>query len=247
MLLDKSGVKPLWQLCFLVFFLLVVGSATYARNLDYRTAKAFYQAELRKFPELPRLRLNLAIIHNREGEYREGFSLLRGLVRDYPNDVTILQNWYVFWSIVAKDRARAQTVLARILDLVESGRYSRKLDAPAIRNLALQLKKEGNYRGAIQFLDVLLRDYPKMDSLWVLRGRCFGRLDRWEAARESFERASAFAPQDPAIQFWLGKSHLETGAAQKGCQFLQRAALTPFRQDVAEKSKNLFQERCSGK
>lgn len=232
------------QAGLLACVLLAVGSATGIRNQDYRDVFTFYKREIEKFPDFPRLRLNLAIAYQRAGRYEEGFQLLRALVRDYPDDVTILQNWYVFWSSVVEDPERADAVLGRILRLITSHRYDPKTDAPAIRNLARRLKQIGRHQTAIGLWEMLLETYPGMDSIWFQRGLSFMELGEWEAARDSFETAWSLNPGDPAIGYRYGQSLLRTGAMEKGCDLLRRTAMDSVRQNIAQQSQKLYQEQC---
>ena len=236
------GVWP--RVAVLCTFLLIVGGATYIRNLDFKDARTFYLNELEKFPESRRLRLNLAVTFNRMGDYSNGLALLQDLARRHPRDITIQQNLFTFWSEVAGDEPRAMDTLSRIMTLMEDGHYDAREDSPALRRLARHLRQRGEYQKAIVLIEKLLEDYSHFDSLWVMKGKCHGDLGDWRAARDAFRRALSLRPEDSAILFWYGKSLLEIGKKKAGCETLRRASRDRVRQNAAEMSQKLYEEKC---
>lgn len=242
---DRFSVGGKARILVLCALLLIVGGSTYVRNLDYKDARTFYLRELEKFPESRRLRLNLAVTFNRMGEYANGLALLQDLATRYPQDITIQQNLFTFWSRVAGDEPKALNTVSRIMNLIEEGHYNPREDSPALRRLARDLRRRGECQKALVLIEKLLEDFSHYDSLWVMKGKCLGDLEDWRAAKESFHRALSLRPEDSAISFWYGKSLLETGEKELGCQILFRASKDPVRQNAAEMSKKLYGEECS--
>jgi tetratricopeptide (TPR) repeat protein len=244
-LADRFSVARNARILFFCALLLIVGGGTYVRNLDYKDARTFYLRELKKFPESRRLRLNLAVTFNRMGEYSNGLALLQGLAKRYPQDITIQQNLFTFWSRVAGDEPKALNTLSRILNLIEEGNYNPREDSPALRRLALDLRRRGECPKALILIEKLLEDYSHYDSIWVMKGKCHGDLGDWHAARDAFHRALSLRPKDSAISFWYGKSLLEIGENNLACETLHRASQDPVRQNAAEMSKKLYRVECA--
>jgi tetratricopeptide (TPR) repeat protein len=244
LLADRVSLGSQTQMAVCCAFLLIVGSATYTRNLDFEDAQTFYARELEKFPESRRLRLNLAIAYNRMGQYDDGFPLLRELAEEYPRDVTILQNLFVFFAEIAANEERSNEILTRILALIEDGYYTAGDDSVAVNNLARYFYNKGDFSTAIVLTDKLIENHSNIDSLWVFKGNCHAQMNEWKAARNAFKKALSLKPDDYAIFFLYGRSLIHTGAVEDGCRQLRRASLDPVHRDTAEKSKKLFSEVC---
>ena len=231
------------QVAILVIVLLIVGGATYTRNLDFKDAVTLYRAELARNPNSKRIRLNLALELNYSGNFLEGGKLLENMAREYPTDILIHTNWHSFLVNVRKDSLAGESTYQHILQLLNEGYYEPSTDSLALWNSACFYKNIGNYERALFLIDYLLIDYD-YNNVWFLKGRCHAKLDDWDSAVQAFHKAWEKDPRHPPTLYWYGKSLLQAGKRDKGCQILIQAAQNPINEEAALMSRKLLQNQC---
>lgn len=229
----------------IIAVLVILGGATYTRNLDFKDAVTFHKAELKNYPNSFRIRLSLALSYNRHGEYEKGGALLEALVKDYPRDLLALQNWYFFQDHILKEKERAEATLQFIIQLIDTGHYRCHPDGPAVDSLASYMESIGRYDDALKFIDILLRDFSHFDSIWYRRGKYLAGLGKWGEALTAFERAKSLNPEDPPILFWIARCLIELGNHSEGCALLHSVMATASRHEAAGFASRLFQEKCN--
>ncbi|MDO5760418.1 MAG: tetratricopeptide repeat protein [Bacteroidota bacterium] len=60
------------------------------------------------------------------------------------------------------------------------------------------LTEEEKYKEALSFNEDLLKDYPKDDTLWYLRGNIYKKQELWQQAIDSYTEAISLNRQSPA-------------------------------------------------
>ena len=209
----------------LVTFLLILSTATYIRNMDFKDEVSLYQAELYKFPNSNRNRLGLALALNSAGRFEKGGNMLREMAEASPYDFVLQQNWYNFLVRIRNDHSGSEEVYRKILQIIERGDYDPHHDAMALKNLAELLFEKGNYQRALFMVDRLLMNHRK-GSFFLLKGICLAKLDEWLSAKQAFYDAWRRDPQDINMVYWYGKSLIHSGEKDKGCLFLTEGVQT---------------------
>ena len=240
--LSKRANRLKLQVIILVIVLLILGGATYTRNMDFKDAVTLYRAELAKHPNSKRIRLNLALRLNISGNFLEGGKLLENMAREYPDDILIQINWYSFLVNIRKDSLAGESTYQHIVQLLNKGYYEPSIDSQALWNTARFLKRIGNYKRALFLIEYLLIDFD-YKCLWFLQGRCHAKLDDWDSAVQAFHKAWEKDPKDAPTLYWYGKSLLKAGEHDKGCQILIQAAQNPINEEVALKSRRLLENQ----
>ncbi len=241
---SKYFQKPLVQIMLGVSVIGVLGFATHSRNEDFRDEVSLYRSELRKCLDSERIRLNLALALNRAGYFSEGSAMLEQMVREYPDDIVILQNWYNFLMRVKHDSLRAEPIYRHIEELIRMKKYSIYKDAIALQNLAEFFFETADYGKTIFFVEILLEKYYHHASLWLLKGICQAKLDQWELAVKALDQAQKIAPEDAQILYWYGKSLIRTGNRDKGCGVLQNASRHSEDKIVSDLSLKAISDYC---
>jgi tetratricopeptide (TPR) repeat protein len=243
-LMRQRGVRPSLQLVVLSAFLIVLGGATYTRNLDFRNEITLYRAELSRFPDSSRNRLGLALALNNAGSVREGGQMLKEMAGAHPHDFVLQQNWYVFLVQVLKNTVQSEDVYRRLLRLVEEGHYNPYTDATALQNLAELFFENGQYQRALLWVDLLLKNYPR-PAFFLLKGICHAKLDDWHRAGQAAHKAYKRSPRDIGILYWYGKTLIYTGEKSRGCAILDQGLQTATRdKNVLALCQNLHDQHC---
>jgi tetratricopeptide (TPR) repeat protein len=235
--------RPKIQATLLAMAILVLGSATYTRNLDYTDEITLYSKDVLKYPASRRVRLYLALALNSDGQYGRGGRLLKGLAREYPRDLLIQQNWLAFMANLSNDYHGIEPIYKHIVETIEQGYYERFRDGTALWNLACSYHKIGHYEKALFLVDFLLKDGPS-NHLLFLKGRCYAALGQWSSAIQAFHQAYEINPRDPPTLYWYGKCLVRTGDHDRGCRMLDEAAHNPIDVDATHMSRQLYLKRC---
>lgn len=243
-LISRFSPRPVAVAMVLFCLAAVLGTATFARNMDFKDPVSLYRAELKRYPRSQRIRLHLALALNQAGRFDAGGGLLRKLAQEYPRDIVIQQNWYNFLVRVGNHLQKARPVLNRLVSLVQNGYYQPRTDAIALKNLADLLFEQQRYKASLFFAEQLLADYPRRSDFWLHKGVCHVRLADWVSAHQAFEAAWELNPDAPGILYWYGWSLIRAGDPIRGCQLLRQAARHPRAGEAAQHSQKLLQRHC---
>ena len=235
--------RPKLQVSTLMAVILILGVATYTRNMDFKDAVSLYRADLTKYPSYKRLRLNLALELNRTGNFKEGGKLLEDIAAEYPTDILIQQNWHYFLASVRGNQQAAESTYQHIVQLLNQRYYRHRLDGEALWHLAKYFHDMGRYERALFLIGHLLIDFD-YNSLWFYKGRCHAGSGDWASAVQAFHRAWEKDTNDPPTLYWYGKSLLQTGTHDKGCLMLKKAAQNTINEEAVNLSRKLLQDQC---
>jgi tetratricopeptide (TPR) repeat protein len=213
--------RPLLLKIILIMFFVILGGATFTRNIDFRDEISLYAAEYQKFPNSNRNRLGLALALNRAGRVAEGGRMLREMAHEEPYDFVIQQNWYNFLVKTRIDNGNAEDLYQHIVSLIENGHYCAHQDAVALKNLAELFFEKRNYERALFLLDRLLVDYRR-DSFFLLKGICHAKQNEWYLSMQACHEAMKLRPNDMNILYWYGKSLFNSGKVNEGCKLLNK-------------------------
>ncbi|HHE74783.1 MAG TPA: hypothetical protein ENL37_06825 [Desulfobacteraceae bacterium] len=241
-LLDKK-IPRYGILSILVLVLIVLGSATYIRNMEFSDEIGLYRSELGKYPESRRIKLSLAIALNQKGRYPEGGKLLYDLSEKYPDSILIQKHLYLFQAVVEKKVNAAEASYRKIVRLMQTGKYKPYTDATALWNLANYFHSKGRMKRTLYLLDYLVKDY-QYKAVWYLKGKCHALLGDWGKAVTAFGLAWEMDRTDAMMQYWYGKSLLRAGEDVKGCKMLRMAADNPAQPQAAELGRELLENEC---
>ena len=99
--------------------------------------------------------------------------------------------------------------------LWEAELRSAPTDPVVNNNLAVEYTARGDYRRALERLDVALANAPAYWRAWVNRGIAVHRLGDLDGALAAFARASAIAPREPSPHYFAGWAHAERGGCAR--------------------------------
>jgi hypothetical protein len=236
--ISRYGIISIFML-----IIIVLGSATYVRNMEFGDAIRLYRSELEKYPASQRISLNLAIALNQKGRYPEAGQLLYELSVKYPDSILIQKHLYLFQALIEKKSREAEISYRKITRLLEHGCYRPYVDADALWNLANYFFSKGRVKRTLYLLDYLVKNY-RYKSVWFLKGQCHTLLGDWEKAAEAFSVAWELNRTDALMQYWYGKSLLKAGEDVKGCKMLRMAADNPAHQQIEALSRELIRNEC---
>ena len=110
----------------------------------------------------------------------------------------------------------------------ETERLDRVRDPAALFEAGATLLLSGNAPAAVGVLARAVEASPALEIAWFDLGVAALRLDRWEEAREAFERAGALKPDRPETFLYLGEALLKLQRFGEAVAPLRRAlALRP--------------------
>jgi tetratricopeptide (TPR) repeat protein len=244
---SQNTVKPKIRFGILMMILLILGFATYTRNLDFKDAETVYRSDLEKFPENLRVRQNLALTLFTYGDSTEGGMRLKQLASEYPYNIPIQINWHLYLDIYGNSICKTdntESVYQRIRQAVIKGEYNKVNDSVGLKNMAKRFMDSGDYEKTLFLLDRLLLDFSHYDSIWFLKGRCHARAEEWQNAVSAFRQAWKINPEDPPILYWLGKSLIQNNEHDEGCRLLKTVSRNQFNQEAAVMSQELIKEEC---
>lgn len=239
-------VRPTLQGIVISAILMILGGATYVRNMDFRDEVTFYLAELKRHPESNRNRLGLALALNGAGRFAEGGSMLRQMAESMPNDFLVQQNWHAFLVQVKKDAVLSETVYQNMTRILDEGHYNPRSDANALKSLAELCFERGDYERTLLLVDRLLETY-RYAYLFLLKEICHAKRQEWPLAKQAGYEALKRAPRDIEMIYWYGKTLIHLGEESDGCDLLQKG----MSEGVGDKNvrllcQNLLDGRCQG-
>jgi tetratricopeptide (TPR) repeat protein len=231
---------------FIIFMLILIvfGSATYVRNMEFSDAIRLYRSELEKYPASQRIKLSLAFALNKKGQYPEGGKLLYELSDKYPDSLLVQKNLYLFQAVIEKKSRYAEISYGKIVLLLERDCYRPYADADVLWDLANYFFSKGNVKRTLYFLDYLVENY-QYKRVWFLKAQCHILLGDRQKAVKAFKMAWEMDRADAMMQYRYGKSLLKAGENAKGCQILQMIADNPADPKVASLSRELLRNECS--
>lgn len=210
------------QVMILLIFCVILGGATYTRNMDFKDEVTLHRAELRKFPDSVRNQLGLAVALLKAGRITEGGDLLKETATAYPNDFVAQQNWYVFLVQQRKDIVSSQKVYQNLVKIIEDGNYVPHRHGLSLGKLADLLFEMGDYAKTLLLADRLLKDHRRADY-FLLKGISHANLDQWPSAERAFHEAWNRDSRDVNIIYWYGKSLIHSGEPVRACRLLTEA------------------------
>lgn len=230
-----------WTACSAVVIML--GTSTFVRNMDYRNAITFYTSELAKAPGSKRIKLNLAITLIKSGAREDGGALLSELVKEHPEDVQVLQNWHNYVVYELKDEALAEEVYQQIEGLLLAGRFGLRKDGMALWNLATYYYEGGHYTRTLFLIDRMLPDFD-YGKVWMLRGRCLAAEGRWDEAATDLGRAAGKGPDDAGAAVRYAEAIMTSGKTAEGCRLLGGIGAADLTQETRVHIHELRREYC---
>jgi tetratricopeptide (TPR) repeat protein len=239
--------QPAVQRALLFSILIILGAATYTRNMDFKDEVTLYRAELRKYPNSQKIQMNLALALNDAGNMSEGGKILEEMVKTYPDDIFILHSWYDFLIRIQNDAQGAEVVYRHIAELVGQDKYHPYKDAISLRMLADFFFRQGQYERTLFFVEKLLKTHRYRSALWLLDGLCYAKLQNWHRAKQSFEAAWKISSSDTSVLYWYGISLINTGEHDKGCKLIEKGSYNTIEHLPAQLSREALKEYCSGK
>lgn len=239
--------QPAFQRMLLFFVLIILGAATYTRNMDFRDEVTLYRAELRKYPNSQKIKMNLALALNDAGNIAEGGKILEEMVKKHPDDIFILHSWYDFLIRIRNNARDAEPVYRHIAELVGQDKYHPYKDIISLQMLADFFFRQGQYERTLFFVEKLLETHRHRAALWFLEGLCYTKLQNWRRAKQSFEMAWKISSLDTSVLYWYGISLIKTGEDSKGCKLLEKASHSTIEHLPAQLSREALKEYCSGK
>jgi Flp pilus assembly protein TadD len=90
-------------------------------------------------------------------------------------------------------------------------------------NLAVEYTARGEYRRALERLDVALANAPAYWRAWVNKGIALHRLGDADGALAAFVRASAIAPREASPHYFAGWANAERGACARAVELFALA------------------------
>ncbi len=231
---------------FSIFMLIIIvlGSATYVRNMEFSDTIRLYRSELEKYPASQRVKLSLAIALNQKGRYLEAGKLLYELSDKYPDSILIQKYLYLFQALIEQKPRDAEISYEKIAGLLERGCYRPYVDSDALWDLANYFFLKGKAPRAVYLLDYIIKRYH-YKRVWFLKGRCYAFMGDWQKAVTAFKMAWEMDRADAMMQYWYGKSLLRVGENAKGCSMLQMAAENPDPGQAGLLSQELLKIECS--
>ncbi len=237
--IPRYGIISIFML-----ILIVLGSATYVRNMEFGDAIRLYRSELEKYPASQRIKLSLAIALNQKGQYSEGGKILYELSAKYPDSILIQKHLYLFQALIEKKPRDAEISYGKIVGLLERGCYLPYVDSDALWDLANYFFSKGKVKRTLYLLDYLVKNY-QYKLVWFLKGQCHALLGERQKAAKVFKVAWEMDRTNAMMQYWYGKSLLRVGENVMGCSMLQMAADNPDQGQAAQLSQELLKIECS--
>ncbi len=239
--------KPAFQGMLLCCVLIISGAATYTRNMDFKDEVTLYRAELAKYPDSQKIKMNLALALNDAGNIAEGGKILEDMVKKHSDDIFILHSWYDFLIRIQNDAQGAEPVYRHIAELLGQDKYHPYKDAISLQLLADFFFKQGQYERTLFFVEKLLKTHRHRSTLWFLEGLCYAKLEDWSRAKQSFEAAWKINSSDAAVLYWYAISLITMEEHDKGCNLLETASHNATAHLPAQLSREALKKYCSGK
>lgn len=236
----KSKKIFIVSICMII---VVICSATFTRNMDYKTDISLYLSEYKKNPEFDRIKLELAFALLRSGYGRDGGNLLEELVRKSPNNIGYLSYLYMYLYGDKKDLVRARHIYDKIIGIIDGNGKKRGSDYKSLITLAYFNHNNGLYEHTIQILDYVFLTMNG-SNLWYLRGASFEKLGKFDRAAEAFETAYVKNPDDALTQFRYGKLLVDIDQQDYGCTLLRKACVNKINPIVRHRSCELLYDVC---
>jgi tetratricopeptide (TPR) repeat protein len=225
----------------------LLGTLTFARNLDYRSELVLWSDTVEKRPENPRAHLNLAIALLAESRGAEAeahlveairlrpsysvahFNLGRLLTErnDLPRARVHLEEAARLAPYHAANHNSLGVVLAELGDLgaaAESFRTALRLDprhAGAAYNLGVQLAALGRPAEALEPLQTAVRLAPDRPKYRIHLARSLRASGQLRAAVEQVRAASKMTSLEPRLQMLIAQELLALGAPQEALRTLE--------------------------
>ena len=226
-----------------------LGTATFARNHDYRSEVSIWEDTVAKRPRSPRAYNNLGNALIRQGHPEEAIPHLRRAVELDPHLALPHNNLGsalfrmgraeeslpCFEEAVKLDPADATAYYNMGTALMKLGRTEKalacfreaiKLDAngaAAYTNVGSALLEQGHPEEAIACLKQAIQLDPTLATAYSDLGSALGQLGRSEEALRCFEEAVKLDPADAAACYNLGTALMKMGRSEESLPYFEKA------------------------
>ena len=159
--------------------------------------------------------LDDALKHLNSGRLREGLEILESLVRNDPENVTVLYNLGMCYSQLGS--------MDKSIETLEKCVRVAPRHTNALTALAYSYSRKGEYEKALGKLKIALEIDP--DNFFALRncGAILGKLGRHEEAIACLERARQLVPDSPEVLYGLGLAYQENRDLKKADDLYKKA------------------------
>jgi Flp pilus assembly protein TadD len=152
-----------------------------------KTAMALFQEALRRAPDQPLARLNLASACIRAGEFSKARELLQ---KSLDSQETRTEALLDLTALEFKENRRMR------IDLLQKAAEFSPTNWPVRRRFITALAETGSVPGAIAELRGLLEQQPYRAESWHLLGDLLLRIGRQDIAKQAFEQAADYDVHD---------------------------------------------------
>ena len=157
-----------------------------------------------------------ALIDFRRGDFKAARDAIGSVLKVAPGHLpSVLIGGAVEFALGSQELA--QTRLKHVLDRMPANAYARRL-------LIASYARAGQTHKAMELLEPMLKQGTKDPAILALAGEVHMQLNDYAKAQAFFEKASALAPDNPAMRTGLGLSRLAAGDVELATADLQSAS-----------------------
>jgi tetratricopeptide (TPR) repeat protein len=218
-----TAQKPMYY--FLIFSVCVVligvGTSTYIRNWDWRSAKSIWEDAMQKAPNSARP------LHNLAWGYYAPTGQLDKAIELYERALRLQGNQVAFKLPIYNNLANIH--YSELQDYEKAIEYSRKAidilpdHGKANFLLCRSLSKLGHYQSALARLSFLIKNYPKNMEYTFLQGNILLKTNKFEEALSCFQKCLKTVPGNYKYLMGVGLGLTQMGYHKRGYWYLKQA------------------------
>ncbi|MCG8672906.1 MAG: tetratricopeptide repeat protein [Pseudomonadales bacterium] len=187
-----------------------------ATERDFDEAIAHFE-QVRRGPQYPQARIQLALVHAHKGQFQEAHEVLDAARGEMPNKEI---QFYLAESEILTEQEK----VAEAIELLNEAAEKHPKDTGILYTRAMLLEQVDDYEQMEIDLRAIISREPENTAALNALGYTFAdRNERLDEAEELIEKAYKLSPNDPAIIDSMGWIKYRMGDAETALTYLRRA------------------------
>lgn len=212
----RGGARQRWLVGAFLVIVLILGSATYQRNLVWQDDLTLWRDEALKSPHKPRVRNTLGVAYESKGMHDAAVQEYQAAIKLNPNLETAHNN-------LGNTYAKQGALDKAVEEYQKASELKQDYASPHV-NLGNVYASQGRLEDAVREYETAIKRAPTRSAAVHNRlAVTYARMERLDEATREFQAALKIEPKNPEILTNLGIAFMQLGRKDEAVGLFKRA------------------------